>query len=181
MKKEHKIKTLPEFFEMALTGRKPFEIRINDRDYKEGDIIKLCEIANNDNEFKFTGNEIMGYITDVIPLDKNEQGWVVLKYNVLAVTGSKETLEKGKAILKDERKEPTEGEKLSVYVVDEKGKVVFNGPAKIFAGVIAKETGGATLFLGHGDMMETIKIALKLTELSDKIVDQIEKSVEVEK
>jgi hypothetical protein len=39
----HKIKIMPEYFKAVLEGRKPFEIRNNDRHYQEGDIAVLQE------------------------------------------------------------------------------------------------------------------------------------------
>lgn len=39
----HNLKTLPVFFEAVADGRKPFEIRHNDRDFREGDELRLQE------------------------------------------------------------------------------------------------------------------------------------------
>ena len=41
--KTHKLKTWPELFQYSLTGLKTFEIRLNDRDFKVGDILNLQE------------------------------------------------------------------------------------------------------------------------------------------
>jgi len=40
---EHELKIFPEYFEALETGRKRFELRKNDRDFSEGDILILRE------------------------------------------------------------------------------------------------------------------------------------------
>lgn len=41
--KIHKLKTWPECFAPLMFGAKPFEVRVNDRDFKVGDILQLEE------------------------------------------------------------------------------------------------------------------------------------------
>lgn len=41
----HQFKILPEYFEAVVEGKKTFEIRINDRGFKEGDFLALNEFA----------------------------------------------------------------------------------------------------------------------------------------
>ena len=41
--KLHELKILPKYYKKVLTGEKRFELRKDDRDFKVGDIIKLCE------------------------------------------------------------------------------------------------------------------------------------------
>lgn len=41
--KLHELKILPEYYEKVLSGEKTFEIRKDDRNFKAGDIIRLCE------------------------------------------------------------------------------------------------------------------------------------------
>lgn len=50
----HKLKILPRWFEDVKSGRKNFEIRRNDRDFKEGDYLLLKEWERG----KYTGREI---------------------------------------------------------------------------------------------------------------------------
>lgn len=69
----HELKILPEYFEAVTSGRKRFEIRKNDRDYKVGDLLYLREW----NADEFTGNSYKAevtYITDYAQKD----GYVVL-------------------------------------------------------------------------------------------------------
>lgn len=46
MKVTHQIKLEAEFFDDALSGRKSFELRKNDRNYKEGDMLEMEEIKD---------------------------------------------------------------------------------------------------------------------------------------
>ena len=39
LRRVHRVKTWPEFFEPALLGYKPFEVRLNDRGYEVGDVL----------------------------------------------------------------------------------------------------------------------------------------------
>lgn len=79
---EHRVKTWPPFFKDALLGKKPFELRINDRDYKVGDILVQEEF---DPELKdYTG---MKHRQEIIYVMKAEdlpgqwglkEGWCIL-------------------------------------------------------------------------------------------------------
>lgn len=78
----HELKILPEFFEAVTNGRKQFEIRKNDRDYKVGDQLVLREVdyVHNENSsvgLFYTGDSYKAeitYITDYAQKD----GYVVL-------------------------------------------------------------------------------------------------------
>jgi hypothetical protein len=68
----HKIKILPEYFKAVAEGRKPFEIRNNDRHYQEGDTVVLQEWADG----KYTGYQIkrqIGFVTEF----EQKPGYVV--------------------------------------------------------------------------------------------------------
>lgn len=44
----HHLKILPEYFEEVIAGKKPFEIRFNDRNFKVGDRVELREYLGYD-------------------------------------------------------------------------------------------------------------------------------------
>lgn len=44
----HALKTEHELFEDVISGKKPFEVRKNDRDFKVGDFLALNEISINE-------------------------------------------------------------------------------------------------------------------------------------
>ena len=75
MKAKHELKIEPKYFEAVKDGRKKFEIRKNDRNYQEGDILVLLEY---DKYYEaFTGEKItveISYMTDYAQKD----GYVVL-------------------------------------------------------------------------------------------------------
>ncbi len=66
----HDLKILPGFFEAVVDGKKTFEIRINDRDFKEGDSVTLHEYSScvgGPESNKYTGRacgRVIGYVTD---------------------------------------------------------------------------------------------------------------------
>lgn len=41
--RRHRLKTWPEYFADVAAERKPFEVRRNDRDFREGDLLDLVE------------------------------------------------------------------------------------------------------------------------------------------
>ena len=71
----HKLKTHPEYFEAVLQGRKNFEIRQNDRNFKVGDWLELHEYDPKTNEY--TARVILtrvSYMTDFA----QQPGFVVM-------------------------------------------------------------------------------------------------------
>jgi hypothetical protein len=62
--REHELKCWPEFFEEIEQGRKTFEIRENDRDYKVGDVMLLREYAVGVGYSGRHCRRTIGYITD---------------------------------------------------------------------------------------------------------------------
>lgn len=57
--KVHEVKLSSNYFDDVLSGKKPFELRKNDRDYREGDYLILNEIDND----KLTGRKVKVQIT----------------------------------------------------------------------------------------------------------------------
>jgi Domain of unknown function (DUF3850) len=77
----------PEYFVAVLSGRKKFEVRINDRDFKEGDKIYLKEYSHEQD--KYSGRQIeakIGYILDLEDFSKlSDVGWRFVVFSLLDV------------------------------------------------------------------------------------------------
>lgn len=54
----HELKTLPEYFEAVISGKKQFEVRKFDRPFHEGDLLALNEFENK----MYTGRGCLVYI-----------------------------------------------------------------------------------------------------------------------
>ena len=73
----HDLKTIPEYYEAVRIGKKNFEVRKNDRDYKVGDALSLQEY--DPVEKRYTGRSI-GF-TVIYILDNPEfvkEGYVIM-------------------------------------------------------------------------------------------------------
>lgn len=53
----HDLKIEPRYFEAVINNRKTFEIRKNDRDYREGDYLALNELTDSGDQY--TGRSIL--------------------------------------------------------------------------------------------------------------------------
>jgi hypothetical protein len=60
----HELKTWPTFFEHVLAGRKLFEIRKDDRNYRSGDLLHLREFDNTTQAY--TGREMEVEVTYIM-------------------------------------------------------------------------------------------------------------------
>ena len=58
----HELKIQTEYFEAVISGKKGFEVRLNDRDFKEGDYLALNEYKNG----KHTGRSCMVYVDYIL-------------------------------------------------------------------------------------------------------------------
>lgn len=82
MRIDHTLKTEQPWFDLVAEGVKNFEIRRNDRDFEEGDILELVEYDAVKKEF--TGDYILAKVELVCEYAQIE-GWVVLGIKVLSV------------------------------------------------------------------------------------------------
>lgn len=72
----HEVKTLPEYFWPQVTGRKPFEVRRDDRGYQVGDILRQREWTPHGG---YTGKVLDREITYVLRgLEYIKEGYAVL-------------------------------------------------------------------------------------------------------
>ncbi|WP_270620697.1 DUF3850 domain-containing protein [[Clostridium] innocuum] len=78
----HKLKILPQYFEDKLQGMKKWEVRKNDRPFKNGDTLQLEEWSE---ETGYTGRLLQEYIkkiyTDVSGI---EDGYVIMNTGYIA-------------------------------------------------------------------------------------------------
>lgn len=58
----HELKTDPQYFEEQLQGNKNFEVRLNDRNFQNGDVLVLSEYKDN----KYTGRQIYVQVTYIL-------------------------------------------------------------------------------------------------------------------
>lgn len=90
MKTTHELKCVKRFFSDVATGQKPFEVRINDRDYRVGDMLWLREgdffyvgVINDEPEYawQYTDRSCVKEVTYVLTHEMFEgvrNGYVVL-------------------------------------------------------------------------------------------------------
>ena len=83
--RHHHLKTDPDVFAESISGRKPWEIRINDRDFQAGDAVTLYETVATGAEMakgaelKYTGRTVTGTIDFVLtrPAYGLSDGWCI--------------------------------------------------------------------------------------------------------
>ena len=84
--REHELKTDPDVFEDVYQGRKPWEIRFNDRDYRVGDRLWLRETRYSGEEMRagkpleYTGRELRVRVIHMLegPRYGLAEGWAIL-------------------------------------------------------------------------------------------------------
>ncbi|MEB7891022.1 DUF3850 domain-containing protein [Hafnia alvei] len=72
--KIHDLKITPDNFDPVYTGIKTAELRINDRDFKVYDVLKLREFDNG----HYTGSTVWRRVTCVTPVDFIAPNYVML-------------------------------------------------------------------------------------------------------
>ncbi|WP_337263342.1 MULTISPECIES: DUF3850 domain-containing protein [unclassified Serratia (in: enterobacteria)] len=79
--KTHHLKIQPEYFAAVVSGDKKAEIRINDRDYEVGDMLRLNEYGQRpalNGLMGFSGEFIWARVTHITDLSKWLPGYVML-------------------------------------------------------------------------------------------------------
>jgi uncharacterized protein DUF3850 len=80
--KTHSLKTWPAFFDDMLSGKKSFEVRRNDRDFHEGDMLLLEEwIPDQDGTSGAYGERKASFVVTYVlrgPILGIKEGWVVM-------------------------------------------------------------------------------------------------------
>ncbi|MEG2269686.1 MAG: DUF3850 domain-containing protein, partial [Acinetobacter sp.] len=71
----HDLKIYPEFFSAVCTGIKRAELRKNDRDYRVGDVLHLCEFSKTTGR---TGEYIDVIVTHIADVSDWLSGYVLL-------------------------------------------------------------------------------------------------------
>ncbi len=64
-KRVHQLKIAPAYFNAVVTGEKRAELRKDDRGYKVGDVLCLCECTHG----KYSGKECAAVITHILPVN----------------------------------------------------------------------------------------------------------------
>lgn len=77
----HDLKCWPEYFSDVESGIKTFELRVNDRNYRIGDLLFLREFCPEKQEY--TGKKIMRFVSYVFPLSAIPPGSVRIKPSVI--------------------------------------------------------------------------------------------------
>ena len=85
--KTHDLKILPQYFEAQIKGRKNFEIRKDDRDFKAGDTLHLREIDGRlGKEYDYTGRSCKVHVSYVLSSQLGGHGFEGLEegYSILS-------------------------------------------------------------------------------------------------
>jgi hypothetical protein len=92
--KTHELKCWTGFFEDMLSGKKNFEVRLNDRDFKVGDVLHQREFiastkiagSNDVRAASYTGRELRQRVDYVMrgPMLGLKEGWVVMSVTTIA-------------------------------------------------------------------------------------------------
>ena len=83
---EHELKTDPEVFDAVKSGEKTFEIRLNDRNFKVGDVLFLRRTRHTGEEMRvgmpleYTDDELRKTVRYILhgPIYGLADGWVIM-------------------------------------------------------------------------------------------------------
>lgn len=76
---EHNIKIKPKYFTDVKTGLKTFEYRVNDRDYKVGDILNLQEFEDD----RYTGYVLQVKVTYILKDEYVNDNFVIMSIKLV--------------------------------------------------------------------------------------------------
>lgn len=90
----HELKTYPEYFEAVQSGKKPFEVRKNDRPFAVGDYLALNEYDPGENENcpspGYTGRALLAEITYILSTEEFcKPGFVILGISLCEIVRKK--------------------------------------------------------------------------------------------
>lgn len=87
MSKNHNLRTHPKYFKEIKYGKKRFELRKNDRDFRAGDTITLHEFDPDINDY--TGEICIGIVDYVMRFSKEveifglKEGYCIMNFTLL--------------------------------------------------------------------------------------------------
>ena len=81
----HKVKILPNHFRAVKKKLKKSEIRKNDRNYKDGDVLFLQEFDDRKQFKSYTGSEVIVKVTHILHGGQYgiEEGYCVMSFRIL--------------------------------------------------------------------------------------------------
>ena len=89
----HQIKLQKQFFEDKIAGKKPWELRFDDRGYKVGDYLGENEVIEVDGEWRETGRFVLEKITSIVRHEDCaglHTGWVILTTSPCFITDAED-------------------------------------------------------------------------------------------
>jgi len=86
MSDQHELKTWPKYFDSIWSGKKTFEIRKDDRDFKVGDSLLLREWSPEEHDY--TGNWIVRLVTHVMRGAETAQFGLQSGYCIMSLSPS---------------------------------------------------------------------------------------------
>lgn len=86
--KVHRIRLAKMFFGDVASGKKPFELQKNDRDYKQGDILELAEYTNGEETGRIIKAEVTYMLQEYAGL---AEGYCVMAIKVMGIVSETDT------------------------------------------------------------------------------------------